>query len=753
MSRETEIRRWMALPRFERIAPNRVWTAEELAGLRGDLPPPEASTFQNALSDKLFDLLSALRSANRHIVTGGVLDGPTAGVMAEAGIPALYFSGWQMSHHWGQPDLAKYPFDTIPNRLKAINKWLYNKHTDQKIRFEKLASDLRHAFREWAREKRAGRNVGSSACLLPLILNDSRIFRDTIHIDGSAFLTPLWGRLDETILQSSPFELIEAAEVELIGHLRSELVDYLVPSFVDADTGHQSVKELTRLLIESGAAASHWEDQVHGLKKCGHMAGKVITSVATHYRRLLEVRKEADKLGSSMVIAARTDAEAAKLLEQNDDPRDHYFILGTENALLHSLSYVIRLARLEVSESDGSEAADAPSHLKAIEAQFPELGQAIRGVWTVRGADSNADFLDSETKVWSEATGQYLGTIADIWAHREAIVNGLSNTVSVQSLAKDLTGRVRTIDELLARQPASLSEQVEATYHLSEVWNRLADLKTFPHLVAERLKASSNPQLLSQWLESTDPRRYVMPLEALKQMAHEFGVDVTWDWEKSRTYEGYYQIDRSLGLLNAALRLRVYARIADVLWMEQEHPDAAQAKEMHDLVCEDPHAQGAFFAINLSPSFNWLNPRNWPDTLNPQDIEAIAAASVSRDFDWQPAEASRDAALPIQKMQQSILGFSERVGACGFQFQFVTVFQDHVSTLAIQKASKMLLTDGAGGYVFGIQAEEHRHRSRFLEHQGAAGVARVFAEDSLVFRGADATAATGSSATAQQFAS
>jgi isocitrate lyase len=140
----------MRSPRFERIAGGRIWTAEELAEIRGELPPPETSTLQNSLSQKLFDLLSNLRDTKGHVSTGGVMDGPTAGAMAESGAPALYFSGWQMSHHWGHPDLAKYPLDTVPNRLKEINKWLYNKHTDQRIRFEKLTRELRGAFRGWA---------------------------------------------------------------------------------------------------------------------------------------------------------------------------------------------------------------------------------------------------------------------------------------------------------------------------------------------------------------------------------------------------------------------------------------------------------------------------------------------------------------------------------------------------------------------------------------------------------------------------
>lgn len=49
-----------------------------------------------------------------------------------------------------------------------------------------------------------------------------------------------------------------------------ENIDYLRPIIADADTGHgglSSVMKLTKLFAESGAAAIHMEDQLHGGKK------------------------------------------------------------------------------------------------------------------------------------------------------------------------------------------------------------------------------------------------------------------------------------------------------------------------------------------------------------------------------------------------------------------------------------------------------------------------------------------------------
>jgi isocitrate lyase len=50
-----------------------------------------------------------------------------------------------------------------------------------------------------------------------------------------------------------------------------------------------------------------------------------------HCDRLAAARLQADVMGTDTVIVARTDAEAASLLDSNVDPRDHPFILGATN--------------------------------------------------------------------------------------------------------------------------------------------------------------------------------------------------------------------------------------------------------------------------------------------------------------------------------------------------------------------------------------------------------------------------------------
>src|SRR4051812_45927671 len=107
--------------------------------------------------------------------------------------------------------------------------------------------------------------------------------------------------------------------------------NWLVPIVADAEAGFGGplhAFELTKAMIESGAAGVHFEDQLASEKKCGHMGGKVLVPTAQHVRTLSAARLASDVLDIPTVIVARTDALAATLMTTDVDERDREFLVG-----------------------------------------------------------------------------------------------------------------------------------------------------------------------------------------------------------------------------------------------------------------------------------------------------------------------------------------------------------------------------------------------------------------------------------------
>ena len=110
-----------------------------------------------------------------------------------------------------------------------------------------------------------------------------------------------------------------------------ENIDWFVPIVADGEAGFGgplNVFELTKQMIEAGAAAVHYEDQLSSEKKCGHLGGKVLVPTSHFVRTLIAARLAADVMGVPTVIIARTDANGANLITSDIDPLDKKFLTG-----------------------------------------------------------------------------------------------------------------------------------------------------------------------------------------------------------------------------------------------------------------------------------------------------------------------------------------------------------------------------------------------------------------------------------------
>jgi isocitrate lyase len=167
---------------------------------------------------------------------------------------------------------------------------------------------------------------------------------------------------------------------------REDRVDYLLPIVADAEAGFGgplNAFELMKGMIEAGAAAVHFEDQLSSEKKCGHLGGKVLVPTGQFIRTLQAARLAADVLGVPTLVVARTDADSAKLLTSDADERDrefltgerspegfHYVRDGIEAAVARGLAYA-PFADLVWMETSTPDLEEARAFAEAIHERFP----------------------------------------------------------------------------------------------------------------------------------------------------------------------------------------------------------------------------------------------------------------------------------------------------------------------------------------------------------------------------------------------
>jgi isocitrate lyase len=160
-----------------------------------------------------------------------------------------------------------------------------------------------------------------------------------------------------------------------------------VPIIADAEAGFGgplNAFELMKGMIEAGAAAVHYEDQLAAEKKCGHLGGKVLVPTSQFIRTLIAARLAADVADVPTVLIARTDADSAKLLTSDVDERDQPFIVdgertadgffrvrdGIEPAIARGLAYA-PYADMIWCETSHPDLGEAKQFAEAIHAKYP----------------------------------------------------------------------------------------------------------------------------------------------------------------------------------------------------------------------------------------------------------------------------------------------------------------------------------------------------------------------------------------------
>ena len=234
---------WIQDPRWSGTA--RTYTGKDVVRLRGSIHIEH--TLARLGAERLWDLLHT----EPYVKALGALTGNQAVQQVQAGLKAIYLSGWQVAgdaNLAGQmyPDQSLYPSNSVPNVVREINNAFLR------------ADQVNHS---------EGKN-------------------------GIYWFAPI----------------VADAEAGFGGSLNAF--------------------ELMKSMIEAGAAAVHFEDQLASAKKCGHMGGKVLVPPQEFVQKLIAARLAADILGVPTILIARTDANGAKLLTSDSDVRDVEFLTG-----------------------------------------------------------------------------------------------------------------------------------------------------------------------------------------------------------------------------------------------------------------------------------------------------------------------------------------------------------------------------------------------------------------------------------------
>ena len=327
-------------------------------------------------------------------------------------------------------------------------------------------------------------------------------------------------------------------------------VDFRPFIIADADTGHGGdahVRNLIRRFVEVGVPGYHIEDQRPGTKKCGHQGGKVLVPSDEQIKRLNAARFQLDVMRVPGIIVARTDAEAANLLDSRGDERDHPFILGATNVTMPTykagfLALMRRLYRQGLTELNG--------HLL---------------------------YATSDDEL----------AAADAWLDRAGLAAHVAEAVVARKQKPDAN-----VDALF--------DKVASRF--LDVWEAEAGLETYADAVAEVLEfRAGEGETLEMGVDEWRRFASTASFHDARRKARSLGVSIVWDCEHAKTPEGYYQVRG--GIEYAIAKSLAVAPFADILWMETASANLAEARHFaHAIHAAFPEKM---LAYNLSPSFNW----------------------------------------------------------------------------------------------------------------------------------------------------
>ena len=114
------VSKWLNRPRFKNVA--RTWNAEQIVTLQGSQEPVEQ--LSNRTACKFWDLMEESKKNKNCEYTFGALD-PLQVTQMSKYLSTVYVSGWQTSstassNNLPGPDLADYPYDSVPKKVDQL---------------------------------------------------------------------------------------------------------------------------------------------------------------------------------------------------------------------------------------------------------------------------------------------------------------------------------------------------------------------------------------------------------------------------------------------------------------------------------------------------------------------------------------------------------------------------------------------------------------------------------------------------------